>query len=195
MLKSPSAQSGVTLIEIVIALAIVSTLLVLGTASFGEWIQNAQIRGEAESFQAGLQLARAAAVQRNAPVRFSLTTSTDNSCAVSTGGTNWVASLADPAGACGAASDVVPPGIVQVGASEGSLNAAVASNLAAIAFLGTGQPQGNAALTIDVSNPVGGACVEDGGAMRCLRVTVSASGQIRMCDPALADLSEPGACQ
>src|SRR5690606_20965535 len=65
--------SGVTLIELLIGIAIVSMLLMAGVPMCGSWIQNTQVRTAAESIQNGLQIARSEAVMRNANVRFALT--------------------------------------------------------------------------------------------------------------------------
>ena len=108
-------------------------------------------------------------------------------------------SLQNPTGACATAiadpSDLNPPapGIIQMRpGAEGSRNAVVAAGQSLIIFNGLGRvtpvPAGD--IDIDVSNPTGGACVGVGlhatpaGPMRCLRLVVSAGGQVRMCDPA-----------
>lgn len=198
MLSLRSCQGGVSLVEIVIGLAIGSTLLTMGVIGFSGWTQNAQIRAEAESIQNGLQLGRIKAVQSNTPVRFQLTTSLDNGCELSPEGTHWVVSQDNPAGLCGSqASDVNPPRIIQVGgaAVDGATHAAVAAIPAGLlVFIGTGRAQGNATMTVNISNPDAGDCRAEGGNVRCLRIMVSAGGRIRMCDPALST-SDPGGCQ
>ena len=46
----------------------------------------------------------------------------------------------------------------------------------------------------DVSNPGGGSC-QPGGPMRCLRVTISGGGSLRMCDPtSTLPANDPRAC-
>lgn len=194
MLSRRAGQRGVTLVEIVLGLAIGSALLTMGVVSFGNWVQNSQVRAEAESIQSGLQLARIKAVQSNTPIRFQLTTNLAD-CAISAQGTYWVVSQGDPTGNCGApASDVNPPGIVQVGggAADGAANADVTASQGLIVFRGTGQTQSNATVTIDIDNPDAGVCVADGGDVRCLRIVTTIGGQIRMCDPALRN--DIGAC-
>src|SRR5438105_1615432 len=44
----------------------------------------------------------------------------------------------------------------------------------------------------DVSNPAGGSC-QPGGPMRCLRVTISGGGSLRLCDP-IVGVSDPRSC-
>lgn len=182
---------GVSLVETLVGMVIFAGLLGMAAPAFSIWLQNGQIRTAAEAMQNGLQLARATAVQRNSPVSFTLTTTLTADCAASTVGPNWVVSVDDPTGACNATvSDTVAPRIVGTRpASEGSRNAVVIADQASIGFNGLGRRinAGTAAsININISNPNGGSCVADGGDMRCLRVVVSGSGQVRMCDPAIA---------
>lgn len=184
-----------SLIELMVGIAIVAILFSLAAPSFSTWIQNTHIRTAAEAIQNGVMLARAEAVRRNSTVRFQLTDTTDNSCALSTTGTNWVVSQDDPTGACASAipdpSDTSPPAprLIQVRAgAEGSRNALVAAGQSTVVFNGLGRvtpvPAGD--INVNISNPIGGDCAADvpAGPMRCLRVVVSPGGQVRMCDPA-----------
>lgn len=194
MLKLLSPARGASLVELVVALAVGALLVVMAAPNYREWIQNSQIRTLAEGIQGGLQLARAEAVRRNAAVRFQFTDTLTNSCSVSASGNNWVISLADPTGKCATApSDTVDPYIIQSGyAGEGSANTVVAAGQARITFNGWGRP--TSGVSIDISNPTGGTCVAASGKMRCLRVTVSADGQVRLCDPAVSAATDPYVC-
>ena len=199
MLKAQIAR-GITLIELMVGLAIFAFLLMLGAPSFASWIQNGQIRTATEAIQNGLQIARAEAVRRNMPVRFQLTDSLTNACALSTSGSNWVVSLDSAVGACAAAPSAdlaVPtaPRVIQVrAASEGSTNAVIAADASSIVFNGLGRvtpvPAGN--INIDITNPIGGTCAAVSGPMRCMRVVVSAAGQVRLCDPRFASTDSQG---
>ena len=193
MLKTRSTQAGVSLIELAVAVTIMAVLMASGLPSFSSWIQSGKIRTTAESIQTGLQLARAQAVARNALVSFHLTDSATAACVLSSSGNNWVVSLDDPSGACdAAASDDTAPRLIQMRtAAEGASNVEVdagsaGSPLTTITFNGMGRvtPLPAAPITIALTNPAGGACATT-GPMRCLNVTVSTAGQIRMCDPAL----------
>lgn len=188
----PRLEIGITLIEILVGLALLGILLSLGVPSFSRWIQSTQIRNSAEAIQNGLMLARAEAVRRNTNVRFQLVTSLTDTCALSDAGGNWVISLNDPTGACDSPpSDTAAPRIIQTRSSgEGSSNAVVNANgVSLITFNGTGQANNTA--SINITNPTGGNCSSN--AMRCLRVTVSSGGQIRMCDPTRAN-TDPQGC-
>lgn len=106
-----SHQNGVSLIELIIGIAVLSLLLAIGMPTFGLWIQNAQTRTAAESIQNGLQLARNEAVRRNANVRFTLTSST--------GLVAWQVGCVDVRG------DTCPEVIQMQSAAEGGGNARV----------------------------------------------------------------------
>ena len=66
------AQSGVTLIEMLVALAIAALLVTLAIPGYTGWIADSQIRNAAESLGSGLRYAKAQAILRNEPVRLVL---------------------------------------------------------------------------------------------------------------------------
>lgn len=182
LVRPAARQAGVTLIEILVGLALVSILIGTALPSFMTWIQNTQIRASAESMLNALQLARAEAVRRNEQITVSLL------------GFDWTV------------SDSTGTTIQTRVSAEGSRNVVMTViGTMPIAFTGLGRPVagtptiggGSADVTqITVSNPVGGNCVSNGGAMRCLEVHVTLSGQVRMCDPGmtLLDPTNPQAC-
>jgi type IV fimbrial biogenesis protein FimT len=196
------------MIELLITVAIVGVLAAIAAPALSSWVQNAQIRTTADAIQNGLQLARGEAVRRNSDVRFQLTTTTDNSCALSTTNSNWVVSTVsgvgsgDPTGACATPpSDANAPYIIQVRPSaEGSGSSVDSAGQSLICFNGLGKQSTNAAcnppgtVTISVKNPTGGACLEAGGPMKCMNVVVSSAGQIRMCDRSLSQATNPQGC-
>lgn len=184
---------GMSLIELMIAVAIVGILLVAAAPNFSDWMQNIKIRNAAEAVQNGLQLAHVEAVHRNSQVRFQLTTTTDNACALSTTNSNWVVSLDDPTAPALCAtppSDTVAPRIIRARSSnEVSETTVVAADQSTFIFNGLGRATNIAAAsgiaTISFSNPTRGACAQAAGPMRCLNVVVTQGGKVRMCDPAL----------
>jgi type IV fimbrial biogenesis protein FimT len=182
-------QTGFSLIELMIGLAIVTILLVLGLPAFNIFLQNTQIRNAAETTLAGITLARSEAVRRNATVRFQLVSNLTSGCALSTSSLDWVVSQADPTGACDAApSETTAPQLIQKkSAREGSANVTIATTGGStLVFNALGRVIGGGITVINFSNPIGGACEHvdpTNGTMRCLRVLVSAGGQTKMCDP------------
>jgi type IV fimbrial biogenesis protein FimT len=193
---------GFSLIELLIAVAIMGILLALAAPAYRTWMGNMRIRTTAESIQNGLQLARAEGVRRNAQIRFQFTDSTAGACALSTTVSNWVVSYDNPAGACTAAllneaypvNDAAhnpPPRILQVRtAAEGSRNVIVAADQSSFVFNGLGRVTPLPATNPVAINVTPDAAVGDCATLRCLRVTVTAGGQIRMCDPTLT-LTKP----
>lgn len=172
-----NVQQGVTLIELLVAVAIMGVLAAIGVPSFNQWIQNSQIKNAASSIQDGLQTARTEAVRRNKLVQFSISS-----------GSSWTVGCATPDATC-------PGDIESRNSNEGSTNAVVTASQSTIVFNGLGRvtPTLASAATVDVSNPTGGSCLADSGSMKCLRVEVAAGGQIRMCDPSLSS-SDPKGC-
>jgi type IV fimbrial biogenesis protein FimT len=86
---------------------------------------------------------------------------------------------------------------VQGGGNEVTSSSAVVSSTDAnVRFTSLGQMTGQvgANLTIQVTNPTGGACVTASGPMRCLNVVVLPGGQIRMCDPSISTAGDTRKC-
>ena len=161
MLNKPSYQRGFSLIELMIAVAILAILLTAVLPSFKAWIQNAKIRTATESLKNGLQLARVEAIRQNQGVFFSLD------------GTNSSWSVATVQTA--AASSVQ---IQTRSSAEGSSTVAlVATGGTTATFNGLGRAVG---LTrIDVELPV---AILPTNEQRKLSVLITPGGQIRSCD-------------
>jgi type IV fimbrial biogenesis protein FimT len=195
-------QQGMSLIELMVGVALAALLLMLSLPSFVTGMQNRQIRTATDAIQNGLVTARTEALRRNRVVKFQLVAASGWSVGCDPEDTTIV----DGQENCPALIQARPAG-------EGSPNAAVATVQIAVAsgtpaagavftdtlrFTSLGRltdntlPAGNNAV-FQVSNPTGGACVADGGEMRCLSVVVTPSGQIRMCDPAVL-AGDPRAC-
>ena len=68
---------GFTLIELMVALAIVALLLLLGMPSFTTFLRNSEIRSTSESLINGLRAATTEAANRNQRVTFELANTTD----------------------------------------------------------------------------------------------------------------------
>jgi type IV fimbrial biogenesis protein FimT len=177
VLKRFFREDGVSLIETMIGLVIVSILLIAGAPSFSQFMQNRKVRNAADAITNGLSLAKTEAVSRNTNVTFTLTADTGWTvgCAVATE-PSCSASIHTRSGLEGSGGAVVPA--------------------TTIIFNGYGRmAAGSADATIDVTNPIG-TCERDGGNMRCLRVVVSTAGRVRTCDPRLTvtNPTSPQAC-
>lgn len=180
-----AVQRGTSIIEVVISLVVLAVLIALGVPSLTEWIQNAQIRTAAESIMSGLQTARTEAVRRNMNVQLTLTSP------ATTGGTGWTVTLVNTGETIQFAPD-----------AEGARNAVITptpGDANAVTFTGLGRmpaPPGNLnadgspLLTqIDIDSAVMSAADS-----RDMRILISTGGQIRMCDPNVAEATDPRAC-
>ncbi len=202
-------ERGVTLIEMVIGMVIVSLLLTLAMPSFTTFIQNTQIRNAAETTLQGINIARTNAVRLDTAVRFQLVSDFSSACVLSPTTLNWIVSLADPTGLCNvtpvgdnaslAAVTATDPQIVQEqSAREGSANVTVATiGGPSIVFNGLGRVVGAGTTQMDFTNPAGGTCQyvdPTNGKMRCLRLQVATGGQTKLCDPQVGDPTDPRIC-
>lgn len=194
----PGKQNGVTLIELMVGITIVSLLMVVGVPSFSLWIQNTQTRTAAESIQNGLQIARTEAVRRNMNVRFSLTDAS--------GTVAWSVDCVNVTADC-------PAGIQSRSGGEGGVNARAGVSVAALPSpipvghfntalaAGAGLPAGvtfdgmgrvpianvgTDIARIDVTNVKAG--------VRRMVIVIGTGGQTRMCDPAIALATNPQGC-
>lgn len=175
-------QTGVTLIEAMIAVALVALIVLTAMPSFSAWLAGLRVRTVAESLVAGMQLARVEAVKRNTPIRFTLDSAT---------GGGWTV-LVPADSAVIATKATGTGGAVAVTMDPNSDNS--------IEFANLGQrikpAPGDGDMTVSITNPAGGACQTtdgSGGPVRCLNIQIPAGGQVRLCDPVRPD-GDPQAC-
>jgi type IV fimbrial biogenesis protein FimT len=201
-----ASQSGFTLVEMMIAIAVFAIFISIAIPSTREWTNNRQVSLLAESIAAGLRQAQIEAIQRSAPVQFVMTTtnvvpaSTDpSSVTLSAGGL----SASNPAvnllvrvqGATTAAT-----GFVSVQQStQGWQNARVlaqsgGASVTGVAFSSLGRMT-NTINSTGVLNAVGGtgkvvfqvinpSLPSDTTRRRC--VVVSSGGAAKVCDPTIS---------
>jgi len=167
-------QRGMTLVELMIALLILSIVLAKGLPTLLDYISNDRIRSAAEEFRSGLESARMEAIRRNTTVSFV------------PDATGWSVVLP---GASGAPDEVLLARAPK--SNEAGLTAV--STLASIGFNGSGRLAVPGAFSVDIT-PSTGTCAAAGGEARCLRVAVSPGGMVRMCDPAVP-ADAPQGCQ
>jgi len=163
---------GFTLIELLIGLAIFGILITSALPSFTAWVQNTKIRNAAESVQNGLQLARSEAVMRNTNVQFAFGTDS-----------GWTISVVST----GQDLQVRP-------AEQGSAGVTIATSSGAssggtrVTFNSLGRVTANAGGSASFDAVTFSAPgVSTAGLVRPLRVTISAAGRVRMCDPSVPD--------
>jgi len=165
MLTMRTTQRGMTLIELMIALAVAGVLFGLAMPTFRAWIQNSQIRTAADAVINGIQLARSEAIRRNKPVEFILRT-----------GADWSVVQVTP-------RQTVQERLGHAGSQHATVNVSPGGT-DRITFNPMGAPAGanqNGSLPIqqvDVTTDVAGLT-----GVRPLRIVISVSGGVRMCDP------------
>lgn len=74
----PAGAAGFTLMEALIALAIMGILLAVGLPSMSGWLRNSRAAGAAEFYAEGIKLARAEALRHNGASRLVLTQNANN---------------------------------------------------------------------------------------------------------------------
>ena len=176
--RTTAAARGFTLIELMIAIAVLGILTAIGMPSFLQMMRNRQIQNGAETLVNGIQRARAEAVARNANVQFVLGA-----------GASWTVDyVTKPV----AADPVLDQRNSAEGAADVTLTALASDGATAatrITFNSVGQVVSNANGSLALARV---DIASTGGTS--LRVTVGAGGNARTCDPALAAGSSLRAC-
>lgn len=196
-------QSGFSLVELLIGIAILALLMALGVPEYATFLNNSRVRTTADNLVSGLNLARAEAVKRNARVQFVQTDeepleSLVDALPQSTTGINWVVREFVPAtglnnfiegkaGAEGSGRDNTTSVVVTSSSTEASYDGI-------LTFTGFGALTIARSVLFQVTNPTGGTCVASGGPIRCLNVVVSPGGQVRICDPNVTAAKDTRAC-
>ncbi len=167
-------QNGMTLVELMIGVLILSIVLAKGLPTLLSYISNDRLRSAAEEFRSGLEMTRMEAIKRNTTVNFVPDT------------TGWSVVLP---GVNGDPDETLHARAPK--SNEAALSAV--PSVASVGFNGSGRLALPGAFSVDIT-PSADTCAADGGDARCLRVTVSPGGMVRMCDPALP-ADAPAGCQ
>lgn len=187
-MRSAGASRGFTVVEIMVALAVVTLLSVLAVPSFRQWTNNQQTRTVGESLLSALQLAQATAVHQSRGVVFCLTNSTPGSSLVTTdnsacaaNGKNWFAQLTK------LFSDETVSGAnyyVQGGSFGDIAPNVVITGPADITFNSMGRIPTSESYKLTNAHGDG----------RFLAVIVDIGGQIRLCDGSRSNQTSPDGC-
>lgn len=166
-------RRGFTLVELLLAVALVSVLIVLVAPSMREMIAVQRVRSINAELLTNLQFARSEAVRRNAPVKVSFASDSSQSCYTAwIGGVLGTCNCLDGAGnACSGGPTEIRT--VSVPRSLGIELAASSSQLAQVVFRSeTGQTD-TPDFRVDVVSDVRGQ----------LRTTVNSTGRPSVCTP------------
>ena len=168
MLRTKASSRGMTLIELLITVAVLSIALSLAAPSMSKQVANYRVRGAAESILGGLSLARTEAVRRNSAVSFTLTAGTSA----------WTVAQVSPA-----TTIQSRPGGENLGVTTASGNSAWT-----LSFNPTGMVNTSSTWLsrVTVSSAVAGTDSR--------QIDILSGGLIRSCDPAVTTTSDPRKC-
>lgn len=175
---------GVTLIELIVAIAVLAILLAVAAPSFQTWMSNQQMRNISESIQNGIRTAQMEAVRRNQPVTFWMVSNMSDSCTLSAG-SSWIVALQNPTGTemdgkCASNdTDAFIQKTPRTGSSAGVAVATTPANANCITFNGFGQVVSGGATC---ASPITSVTTSTVNPSRSLVIQIT-NGNIRLCDP------------
>ena len=196
-------QRGFSMVEVLVVVAVLTTMLAALVPSVMDWIRAARVRNAAEAVYTGLQKVRIEAIKRNVSVTFWLVSSPesggppDKNCQLRSNSASWVVSIESPAGACHhEPSTTVTPKIVAAH-GEGAVSSGVSvrgigsdgqAAAMSVTFNGAGQTTMDAAALrrVDFDHEAESA--------RKYSVQISPGGDVRLCDRIVKDAFDPRRC-
>lgn len=203
MLMTLVRGRGFSLIEMIIAIALMAILMTFAMPMYSAYMQNQRIRASSEGILSGLQIARSEAVKQNRRVEFLLTDdevdpSNASSAVAKTDGINWMARALDtPTAGVHTYVDGRDGTEGTSSATAGSL-IGVTGSTGSVVFSALGTVELAAAVTtfnVASANPATqGQCLASSGTVRCLRVVLQPGGQARMCDPSITTSGDTRRC-
>lgn len=172
-------ERGFSLVELMITITLAAIMMAVAIPSFSSWIQNTRIRSTAEALQNGIRLAKTEAVRRSRLVDFRLTAVTPaKDAATSKSGSNWYVQQNDTFQLATDSSDANYNFFIQGSSLSGAnANVVIAGDVDTLTFTSLGRLNNSGVAPYKFE--VKGAS----SSSRNLRVIVTQSGQIRMCDP------------
>lgn len=163
------SESGFSLVELLISLAVMLAVLGASVPAFGAWVRDMHVRAAAESLKSGIELARMEAIRRNARVRFRLP-----------GGTRPLWEFGCIGGECAAVIQAAPAGetsgVMLTAQSSPPSEPAPSS----VSFNGLGQVDAAGGIST-----ISSIAVRAAGSDRRLVLRISQAGSISVCDPLL----------
>ena len=195
MLMPRSIQAGFSLIEVMVTISLMALLVFMAVPSITTVIENSKVRGVAEGFFAAAQVARAEAIRRNQDVELVMTA--DDPIVANVGTTNlsatagnWIIRSND--GGASPTYTFIEGKSVREGSGRGDGSTTVnvdakvgGAAQPSVIFRSAGNTSLGAQWQINFTSS-SSACVSatTPGYVRCLRVVVTQSGQVKSCDPA-----------
>jgi len=194
--RRAGAERGFSLVEAVVALAIMGILLALALPMAVSYMDNSRVRNAADVFVSSVMTAKAEAAQRNAQVEIVLLATptsaglADNGISTAKGWAirtfdraSFIDGMALVEGGSGTVAPVTVTGVDQDGAA-----------LTGVVFTALGGTTLAKRANFNFTHDTGGTCVASGGPIRCMRVSVTTTGRVKLCDPSIADLTDTRSC-
>lgn len=200
MLTDSRMNRGFSLVEVMVVITLMVILVMLAMPSLGIYTENSKIRSVAEAFASSAQKARTEAIRTNQAVQLILTT---DSPVIANVGTSNLSSTAGNWIVRSVSDDATPTTYTFIegkyaregsGRSDASTSVSISgvSNSAAtsaITFNSAGSTSLGAKWLVDFTSS-SAACTS----VRCLRVIITSSGQVKMCEPAATAANDTRAC-
>ena len=164
---------GFSLIELMIALAVLGIAIMVGLPSYARWIQNSNVRNTSESILQGLQRARSEAIARNISTTFTL-------------GNGALWTVTDITTAPNTVIETRPAGEIQASITLSVLPVPPAGVLvptSTLTFNGLGMVIPNADTSASITQVDVSTSALTSTDRRPLRITIGAGGILRLCDP------------
>jgi type IV fimbrial biogenesis protein FimT len=184
------------LIEALVVVSILGILMALALPMVASYMDNSRVRNAAEVFMSSVMTAKAEAAQRNAQVEIVLLAdptvaglATDGISAAKGWAirtfdrTVYIDGMALLEGGSGTTAPVTVTGVDQDGAA-----------LVGVVFTALGGTTLAKRANFNFTHDTGGTCVASGGSIRCLRISVAPTGRVKLCDPAVANLTDTRSC-
>lgn len=196
MLTRPTPR-GFTLIELMVTVSIVALVMAMAAPNFTTWIRNSRVRATAESLQSGIKLAQIEAQRRAHTVVFFRTAS--KTClgteTVSASGDYWQIRMVPNVLL---SSDTGPEAIQCGSLTEAGSGVGLTSATSLLCFNADGRQTDATNVVGNVSCTAGAQSYDvksttTGGEDRPLRVLITLSGAVRLCDPKKQS-TEPDGC-
>lgn len=196
MLNTRLQPHGFTLVEMVVAMAILAFLLAAALPSYSGHVANTAVRNAAESMYAAAQRARAEAIRRNEPVELVLSDEQPvnagagyniDTLAPSANGRNWVIRAPNQP----ALQQLIDYKLATESAA--SKVAVDGAGVGVIQFNGLGETTSATVVAVTFSHQSINSACDLTGAVRCLRLRISTGGQARLCEPGLGT-TDPRSC-
>lgn len=169
--RAVSSDAGFSLVELIVAVAVIGILATFALPSYTIWIENTRIRNAADSINTGLQKARVEALKRNADVKFELGV-----------GSEWTIGCVNVTADC---PDPIETRGVKEGSSESISVTATPVGSTILVFTSLGRVRSSLEgapeepfTQLDIDNTS-----MSGSDSRDLRILIDAGGAGKLCDP------------